>query len=222
MSAYREKPVTDAQTDLSLYIEGLLTVDAEQSEAEQTITAMDLVETEVDETVSQHTSLNAESNYEQDLPNNLDCLHFIVDDTSFMMPATKIASLEKLTRSLTRLPLLPAAIKGMLTVRGSSIPVIDLLSLMNNDDQITSAGVDHHQEDTIQFAIVIEGADYAIACNTIGAIETIPAGNIRWNNSSANNCLYSGIIATRLCPLLDVDRITESVKTLSITSSHGA
>ncbi len=222
MTPYREKPVTDAQIDLGLYIEGLLTVDGESKEAEQADRAIDLVETEFEKTPLQPASLEPDANHSETTRNNLDCLYFTVDDTSFMLPATKIASLEKLNRSLTRLPLLPEAIKGMFKFRNRSIPVIDLLTLMNTNNQVSSDCIDNDREDMIKYAIVIDGTNYAIACNEIGAIENIPSGNIRWNTSSSTNCFYSGIIATRLCPLLDIDRITELAKSLSLLISADA
>ncbi len=216
---YHDKSATDAQLDLSLYIEGLLTVDEIQPEHGAEQRAVELVETASPVTVVETAIVDNEIQSALSDTTPLDCLAFTVDGTLFMLPAGKVVCIERVDTRLTRIPLDSNAFRGRIRIRGRSIAVIDILSLMNhgevsaleNDMQVT--------ETYIGYAIVMEGCGYAIACDEIGAIESIHPGNIRWNNSGFNNRCYSGVVATRLCPLLDIEHVDELVMAMPFVQS---
>ncbi len=210
---FRDKTQTDAQLDLSLYIEGLLTVDAEvNDETVSESPAIELVEHEI-------PSSNIRKDPDQ--PNipvwgrrPFDCLTLNISGTRLLIPAAKVDHVECVSDKVTRLPVKNEVMHGILSIRGRSVVIIDLFRLIT---ATTLGDETMHDETTrcsVKHAVVMRDSSYAIASDSIGSMVNLQPESIRWNDSVFNNKYFCGIASEQLCPLLDIVEINCAIRAL--------
>jgi len=223
MHSDKRKTQLDSRQDLTLYIENLFQRDEEEVEIE--------LLSEVDETIyipgvepeANSTTTEDESSGLSNSPvwgqAPFECLLVKAAGMKYMMPALSVSYIERVNKKIIRIPLEADSFHGVLTLRGQSVAVIDLFSLITEDmaeeketsSQITSHHIDH--------VMVMENSTYALACDQISKMITLQAEDVRWNKPNTGNPLYAGIVKEHLCPLINIDKLSQRISTMPFVKS---
>ena len=213
MAMLDSKTQSDVQLDLKLYIEGLLTVEDEQLDADTTAVAtLELTEVE-----QPHDKLNSHPE-NNTIPiwgrRPFDCLTLNIAGTRLLLPAAKVDHVECITDKLTRLPVESEAMLGMISIRGCSVMIVDLFSLLSAAGKDGECAFDENTQAKVRYAVVMRDGGYAIACDSIGEIVAMQPESIRWSNTAFNNKFFCGIASDELCPLLDIVELNCAIRAL--------
>ncbi len=212
---YKDKTELDSRQDLTLYIEGLF---QREEEAEiESETPLDVINAEPE---------TDNKNIEEEISGipawgqtPFDCLLITAAGMNFITPSTSISFIERVNKKIIRIPLEVDSFHGVITLREKSVAVIDLFSLITEDNnkkqsatsQVTSHHVDH--------VLVMENGSYALACDEVSKMITLDAEDVRWNRTGNNNQFYAGIVKDYLCPLININNLHQRVLTMPFVQS---
>jgi purine-binding chemotaxis protein CheW len=224
---YSDKTQYETSLDLGLYIEGLLntedTVPILKTDVEedlQTIILNDLLVAEEVNTLETKSELTeTQSHIPEWGKEPFKCLQVKSAGMSVMIPAMSIAYVEQINKKIIRLPLEVEAFRGVLTLRNRSVAIIDLFSLISENSVLTDKSLKRVDEHHIKHVIVMDDGAYALACDEIGEMLTMQTENVRWNQASFNNPMFSGIVPDYLCPIVNIDNVQQQVSEMSFVQS---
>jgi purine-binding chemotaxis protein CheW len=219
----KEKTQLDSRHDLTLYIESLFQRDEEEVEAE--------LLSEADETIAissvipeaNNTTTEDEISELSNIPvwgqAPFECLLVKAAGMNYMMPALSVSYIERVNKKIIRIPLEADSFHGVLTLREQSVAVIDLFSLITEDiteeNEVSSQITSHH----IDHVMVMENSTYALACDQISKMITLQAEDVRWSKPNTGNPLYAGIVKEHLCPLINIDNLSQRISTMPFVQS---
>jgi purine-binding chemotaxis protein CheW len=224
----------DYQTsiDLSLYIESLLNTDDQEIEIQnkieekiETIIFNDLVVAEIEERVLK-TEEKAEVQIAEVSPQipawgkePFKCLLVKAAGMDLMVPAMSISYIERVNKKIIRLPLDVEAFRGVLTLRERSVAVIDMLALISENGVSIDKSSIKIDEQHIDYVIVMDEGDYALACDDVGEMVLLETESVRWNKASFNNPMFAGVVPEYLCPIVNIENIQQQVKSMPFVQS---
>jgi chemotaxis signal transduction protein len=210
----------EVNLDLGLYIEGLLNTD----ETEVNTELKNEVNVEIKKTndvVASGIEVNifetGENIGEQpQIPlwgeKPFECLLIKSAGISLMVPAMPVSYIERINnKKIIRLPSYIKAFRGMVTLRERSVAIIDLFSLISENTSINSQQAIQIDTDHIEYVLVMENSDYALACDDVCKIIMLNTENVRWNKGCFNNPIFAGIVPEYLCPIVNIEHIQEEV-----------
>ena len=244
MSHSQENKVDVEQIlDLGLYIENLFTKVEHDTESvtlietelleefsyteEQIISQNEVVlEEQTLEEVkseSQEKQLHVSENDKSQIPawaqETFECLLVKLAGMNVIVPALSVAFIERVNKSVTRIPFDNDAFKGILTLRGKSVAIIDLFNLISENTLHANEQDMRVDKQHIDHVMVMEDGYYALACDDVKQMLTLNKDEVRWNRESFNNPMFSGVVTEYLCPLLNIDTLYQQVAAMPFVQS---
>lgn len=238
---YPDKTICQTNLDLRLYIEDLLHPIPDQIECKtrteekiETILLNDLVLPEI---VEQAVKIESdqfftkewiETKVKQEVLNSnipdwgkqpFQCLNIKVDNMNLMLPAISVSYIERINKKIVRLPIETEAFRGVVVLRNRSIAVIDLYKLISENGISYDQNDKNVEEYYVEYVIVMEDGNYALACGEIGEMTELYPEDVRWNKASFNNPLFAGIVSDRLSAIINIDTVQQQVTTLPFVQS---
>lgn len=209
---------TDARLDLSLYIEGLLTVEETERQLQHDVQPV-TVECEAAAVEIEPAPQTNPPAISEQATASIDCLVISIAGMKLLIPANRVAFVERVNQKITRLPVENAAFKGIMTFRERSVAVIDIFALIHGENSESSVDNVQAAEQFIQHAVIMEDARYAIACDDVEEMVSVHPESVRWNKSGFKNRFYSGIVLEQLSPLLNLEQIDSTVASMPFVQS---
>lgn len=219
MDSYKTQ--LDSKQDLTLYIESLFQREEDEPQVE-TVT-----ETKVPVVISENEVV--ENKTEQVVSESLaipewgqtpfQCLVLKATGMKFIVPALSVSYIEEVSKNIIRIPLETDAFRGVVTLRGKSVAVIDLFTLVAEgtpDSNTTQEDVTSHH---IEHVMVMEKGNYALACDEVSEMITLNTEDVRWNETMSETRPYAGVVKDYLCPLINIDNVYQQVSTMSFVQS---
>ncbi len=208
---YSEKIQIDTHPDLTLYIEGLLNIPEVPLVEEQQVEEKNIIDVKDSQNTQQIDSQSEIADIPDWADQTFECLLVKLAGMNVIVPAMSVSYIEKIDKKITHIPSETDAFKGVVTLRDKSIAVIDLYSL------ITESGLSNIQqnmtvdENYIDHVIVMDNGNYALACDDVSHMLTLDAEDVRWNTSTFNNPMFSGVVTEQLCPIVNIEKLNELV-----------
>jgi chemotaxis signal transduction protein len=206
----------ETRQDLSLYLEALLNPDEFDVAIDDKVETKELNDVDVSETKKESFKLSPIPSWGQ---KTFKCLLVKSAGMSLVVPAMSVSYIERINEKIIRLPLEVDAFRGVVTSRNRSVAVIDLFNLISENTFIynqQSMEVDTHH---IEYVIVMENGDYALACDDVGEMITLTSEDVRWNRASFDNPMFAGIVTEHLCPIVNIENIQEQVAAMPFVQS---
>jgi chemotaxis signal transduction protein len=206
----------DTKQDLGLYLEALLNPDEFEVAIDDEVETQELNDVVVSETKQESFKPSPIPLWGQ---KSFQCLLVKSAGMSLIIPAMSVSYIERINKKIIRLPLEVDAFRGVVTLRNRSVAVIDLFSLISENTSIynqQSMEIDTHH---VEYVIVMENGDYALACDDVGEMITLTVGDVRWNRASFNNPMFTGIVTEHLCPIVNIDNVQEQVAAMPFVQS---
>lgn len=219
----KDKTQLDTRPDLTLYIENLFQRDEEEIDNEVIAEATETVHVPDIETGADIKTEEDGISTFSDIPlwgqQPFECLLVKAAGMDYMLPALSVSFIERLNKEIVRIPLEVKSFQGVISLRGKSLAVIDLYSLITEDkvdndklsSQITLPHIDH--------IMVMENNAYALACDKICKMITLKPEDIRWSSSSLDDPFYAGMTKEYLCPLINTDSLYQRISTMPFVKS---
>lgn len=95
---------------------------------------------------------------------------------------------------------------GLMRWNGRNIRVIDTARLIM-PERVDAVGISEYQS-----MVVLGDSHWALAANEVIESLTLAPGDVKWRTGSAQRPWLSGMLAQRLCVLMDVERLIEMLE----------
>ncbi len=207
---YEESP------DLELYLEALLETDEQDVATEVKVEQNELDDIDTSEKKLKISEQQPTPLWEQKI---FQCLLVNLAGMKVLVPAMSISYIERIDKKIIRLPMGVDAFRGMVTLRNRSVAVIDLFSLVSENTYLDGEQPEQTDEQNIDYVIVIDKSDYALACEDIGEMITLKSSDVCWHEASFNNPMFSGIVPDYLCPLVNMDNLNKQIVSMPFVQS---
>lgn len=238
---YPDKTIYQTNLDLSLYIEDLLHPIHVQVESKtrteekiETILLNDLVTPEIVEQAVKIESEqfiakeSIETKPKQEVLNStipewgkqpFQCLNVKIDNKNLIIPAMSVSYIERISKKIIRLPIEAEAFRGVVVLRNRSIAVIDLYNLISGNGISCDQNDKNVEQYHVEYVIVMEDGNYALACDEIGEMTELYPEDVRWNKASFNNPLFAGIVPDKLSVIINIAAVQKQITTMPFVQS---
>lgn len=219
---YSDKTQLDSRLDLTHYLEGLF----QQDEADvETGTIADAKE----DKSSLVSEFDNDTETEQDRVEQspipvwgqkpFECLLIKSAGMDMMLPTMSVSHIERADKKISRLPVGAEVFHGVITSRDRTLAVMDLFSLITGNASADKEQSLQHSTHHIDHVIVMNDGSYALVCDDISRLITLNPEDVRWNRASFNNPMFAGIVTEYLCPIVNIDNLTQQVSAMPIVQS---